>query len=326
MALLAATPTPLHLAPRLSAELDVEVWLKRDDLTGFGLGGNKTRGLEFLVADAARSGCDCLVTGAGPQSNWAFLAALAARVHGLEPTLVYYGDPVAPAGNLRLAMLIGADIRFTGDPARESVDAALDDFAGQLRTRGRRPYVVPRGGATPHGALGYVRGAAELSAQLAHHGLDPAEVWVATGSCGTQAGLVAGAAPAGLAATITGVTVSRPAPECRQRIADLAAGAAALAGAEPTSDEAVVVVDGYVGPGYGAASADGQRAAQLVARTEGIFLDPVFGAKAMAALIDRAEAGQLAGPTVFVVTGGAPTLFVAAITDEVGNPVAEPSA
>ena len=136
---LATTPTPLQPAPRLSDAIGVEVWLKRDDLTGLGLGGNKVRALEYLVADAIAQDCDCLVTGAGFQSNWAMLAALTARCSGLDPFLVFYGDPVPPSGNLLLDEVVGADIRFTGSGERASVDHAIDTLASELRASGRRP-------------------------------------------------------------------------------------------------------------------------------------------------------------------------------------------
>ena len=147
-------PTPLLAAPRLSAELGVEVWLKRDDMTGLGLGGNKVRGLEFLLADAERLGCDHLVTGGGPGSNWAMLAALAARTRGMDTTLVCYRDHVPPVGNMALAAAVGTEIRFTGDPDRASVDAGVAAVAAELRAAGRRPYPLGRGGANAVGALG----------------------------------------------------------------------------------------------------------------------------------------------------------------------------
>jgi D-cysteine desulfhydrase len=301
-------PTPLHLAERLSGELGVPVLLKRDDLAGTGLGGNKLRGLEYLIADALGRGCDCLVTGAGPQSNWTMLAALACLRHQIEPHVVCYGSSAADEGNMRLHRWLGVDVRFTGDPDRSSVDAGIEAVTAELRAAGRRPYPVPRGGATPLGALGYVRASVELAAQLAALGEQPSGLWLATGSCGTQAGLVAGAALTGAPYEVVGVTVSRPVAECRERVRALAAGAATLGGiagalAGPS------VLGGWIGPGYGAASADGARAARLVAAAEGIFLDPVFGAKAMAALIAECRAGRVRGTQVFLVSGGAPTLF-----------------
>ena len=137
-------PTPLHRAPRLSAELGVPVLFKRDDLAGVGLGGNKLRGLEYIVADAQAQGCDCLVTGAGPQSNWTMLAALACLRHGIEPHVVCYGTAditgAADEGNMRLHRWLGTDVRFTGDPDRVSVDAGIEDVAAGLRSAGRGPY------------------------------------------------------------------------------------------------------------------------------------------------------------------------------------------
>lgn len=301
-------PTPLHPAERLSGELGVPVLLKRDDLAGTGLGGNKLRGLEYLIADALGQGCDCLVTGAGPQSNWTMLAALACVRYQIEPHVVCYGSSAADEGNMRLHRWLGVDVRFTGDPGRSSVDAGIEAVTAELRAAGRRPYPVPRGGATPLGALGYVRASVELAAQLEALGERPSGLWLATGSCGTQAGLVAGAAMTGAPYEVVGVTVSRPVAECRERVRALAAGAAALGGIAASPAEPAVR-GGWIGPGYGAASAEGERAARMVAAAEGIFLDPVFGAKAMAALIAECRAGRVRGTQVFLVSGGAPTLF-----------------
>jgi D-cysteine desulfhydrase len=338
---LVVAPTPLHPAPRLSRELGVPVLFKRDDLTGRGLGGNKLRGLEYILADALGQGCDCLVTGAGPQSNWTMLAALSCLRYQIEPHVVCYGTAAASEGNMRLHHWLGVDVRFTGLPDRPSVDAGIEEAGAELRAAGRRPYLVPRGGATPLSALGYVRASAELVGQLAALDEQPAGLWLATGSCGTQAGLLAGAALAGARYRVQGVTVSRPVPECRQRISALAAAATDLASATAddavrtgaTADDAVRtgatapaaakagaaavisdpdVLGGWIGPGYGVPSAAGQAAARLVAQTEGIFLDPAFGAKAMAALIAECRAGRVRGPQVFLVSGGAPTLFAGA--------------
>jgi D-cysteine desulfhydrase len=306
-------PTPLQPAPRLSRELGVPVLLKRDDLTGVGLGGNKLRGLEFLVADALARDCDSLVTGAGPQSNWTMLAALACLRHGIEPHVVCYGaadrhQGLRAEGNMRLHRWLGVDIRFTGSAERASVEDGIENVAAELRAAGRRPYLVPRGGATPLGALGYVRASAELSSQFEDLAEPPAALWLATGSCGTQAGLVAGLATASASCRVVGVTVSRPAEECRTRIRELATGAARLAGIRADISEPDVR-EGWIGPGYGLPSDAGQMAAWLVATTEGVFLDPVFGAKAMAALIDSCRSGLVRGTQVFLVSGGAPTLF-----------------
>jgi D-cysteine desulfhydrase len=303
-------PTPLHAADRLSAAAGVEIWLKRDDLTGFGLGGNKVRGLEYLLADAEQQGCDCLVTGGGPQSNWAMLAALAARTRGMDSVLVSFGRPVPPVGNHALAVLAGAQLRFTGDDDRSSVDRVVDEVAAELRGRGRMPYAVGRGGATGVGALGYVAAGLELAEQLQRSRLRPAQLWLATGSCGTHAGLSAASAWLRPGYDVVGVTVSRPAAECAERIVRIADEASGLIGA-PLQSGPPTVLDGFMGSAKGARSAAGDEAAALVARTEGVFLDPVFAAKAMAGLLAAARAGAVEGPVVFLVSGGAPTLFTA---------------
>ena len=301
-------PTPLHRAPRLSAELGVPVLFKRDDLAGVGLGGNKLRGLEYLLADLREQGCDALVTGAGPQSNWTMLAALACIRGQIEPHVVCYGTGAANEGNMRLHRWLGVDVRFTGDPDRSSVDAGIEKVAAELRAAGGRPYVVPRGGATPLGAFGYVRASVELAAQLDALGEQPSALWLATGSCGTQAGLMAGAAMTAATHEVIGVTVSRSVAESRARVVELAAGAAELGGLDIVIGEPDVR-GGWIGPGYGVPSAAGQAAARMVAVAEGVFLDPTFGAKAMAALIAECRAGRARGTQVFLVSGGAPTLF-----------------
>ncbi len=323
---LVLAPTPLHPAPRLSRQLGVPVLLKRDDLAGVGLGGNKLRGLEYIIADALSQGCDCLVTGAGPQSNWTMLAALACLRHQIEPHVVCYGNSAADGGvndggaadegNMRLHRWLGVDVRFTGEPDRASVDAGIEAVAAELRAGGRRPYLVPRGGATPLGALGYLRASVELATQLDELGERPAALWLATGSCGTQAGLMAGATLTGAPYEVIGVTVSRPVSECQERVRVLAAGAAALCGIDAVIPQPTVL-GGWIGPGYGAPSADGRAAARLAAMSEGVFLDPTFGAKAMAALVAECRAGRVSGTQVFLVSGGAPTLF----TGSAGGPL-----
>jgi 1-aminocyclopropane-1-carboxylate deaminase/D-cysteine desulfhydrase-like pyridoxal-dependent ACC family enzyme len=303
---LAVLPTPLQPAVRLSTALaGPPILVKRDDLTGFALGGNKARKLEYLLGDALATRCDVLLTGGGPDSNHCQAAAAAARVAGLACELVLYGDePRQPSLNLELARRSGASVAFTGDPDRSSVDDALADRAERLRAAGRRPYVIPRGGATPLGAVGYALAVDELVGQLAELGTDPEVVLVATGSCGTQAGLVAGTVAAGRRWRVVGATVSRPPAECRDRVLRLACGCAALLGFPAPEEQDVELVDAR-GPGYGLPSADGDAAAGLAAATEGLLLDPVFTAKAMAVLADTVGTGR-SGPAVFVHTGGMP--------------------
>jgi len=301
---LALLPTPLQPAERLARALgSPPIHVKRDDLVGFALAGNKARKLEFLLADALGRGSDILVTGGGPGSNHCQAAAAAARVGGLDCWIVLYGEePARTPANLRLARTFGAQIRFTGDPDRSSVDRVLGETAAELVEGGRRPYVVPRGGATPLGSVGYALAADELARQLTRGGVTPEVVVVATGSCGTQAGLVAGTVGAGRPWRIVGAAVSRPIEECRARVLELARGCAALLGLPPADDGDVEVRDAR-GPGYGVPSPEGRQAARLAAEQEGLLLDPTFTAKAMATLVDLVREG-LGGPIVFVHTGG----------------------
>lgn len=303
---LAVLPTPLVRAGRLERALgSPPIYIKRDDLAGFGFAGNKARKLELIIADALARRSDVLVTGGGPGSNHCASAALAARVAGLECELVLYGESsieVEVHPNLALASSSGAEIRFTGDPDRESVDRALGEVAAELEAKGRKPYVVPRGGASPLGAAGYVLAAGELGDQLDRAGARPSTVIVATGSCGTQAGLVAAAAARDHSWKVVGASVSRPVEECRQRVLDLARGCANLVGmAEPTGDH-VELVDAR-GPGFGLPSDGGSDAARLAARTEGLLLDATYTAKAFAVLVDLVTSGA-SGTTVFIHTGG----------------------
>jgi D-cysteine desulfhydrase len=303
---LAALPTPLQRAGRLERALgSPPLYLKRDDLTGFALAGNKARQLELLVGEAAALGRDSLVTGGGPGSNFCQAAAAAARVAGLRCVLVLYGqEPSPPSTNLALARAFGAEVRFTGRSERESVDPALDDAAGELEAAGCRPYVVPRGGATAVGAAGYALAVAELASQLEAERVTPELLLVAAGSGGTQAGLVAGTLAGGHRWRVVGASVSRPVEECAARVLALAQGAAALLGL-PRPEAAQVEAHDLRGPGYGIASAEGQRAAGLAAATEGLLLDPVFTAKALALLVRLVEEG-VGGPVVFWHTGGIP--------------------
>src|SRR5260370_33840854 len=189
---LAFLPTPLKEASRLSAVIEgPKLWIKRDDLTGFGFGGNKVRGLEFLLADAQAQKADTLVTGAGPQSN-SVRATAAAAVHaGMAMVAVYSGIPPRKVeGNYRLTRLLGAELRFTVDPDRASVDGLIESVAAELRRNGRHPYAIPRGGACVLGTLGYVLAAYDLAEQCAAYCLVPDTVVLATGSSGTHAGLL----------------------------------------------------------------------------------------------------------------------------------------
>ena len=339
---LAVLPTPLVPAPRLAEVVGADaLYVKRDDLTGFAFAGNKARPLEFLLAGALGEGADTLVTGGAAGSNFCAAAAAAAARAGLHCELVIAGNPGPPGPALALARSWGAAIRWTGVPDRDSVDAGLPAAAAELAAAGRRPYLMPRGGASGLGAVGYALAAFEVREQLAARGVDSARVVVAAGSGGTLAGLVAGNVLAGRPLTLVGAAVSRPADETARRVLGLAreclrllAGAAvgpvpgaglgpvSGAGLGPVSWAGVgpddVVVADARGPGHGVASPEGIAAAEQAMRTEGLMVDPVYTAKALA-LVSR-YAGD--GNVVFWHTGGqldAVALAAEALSAEVGQ-------
>lgn len=308
---LAGLPTPLEEATRLERLFPgVRLFLKRDDLTHPALGGNKARKLEFLLADARRQGADVVLTVGGPQSNHARItAALSARL-GWECILVLEGaEPPEAQGNLLIDRLLGADVRFAGArPAQE----VMEEIAVALEAQGRRPYAIPVGGSTPLGAVGYCLAMEEMLAQASDAGVVVHRVYVATGSGGTQAGLVLGARVLDPSLRVTGVSVSRSAEESRSRVAELATGAASLLGLPVRVEAAgVEVLDGYVGPGYGVPTPACVEAIRLAAREEGVLLDPVYTGKAMACLLDHLRRGVIreGENVVFWHTGGAPALF-----------------
>jgi D-cysteine desulfhydrase len=218
--------------------------------------------------------------------------------------LVLYGDePRPPHPNLTLARSFGAAVLFTGDPRRESVDEGVAAAADRLRAAGRRPYPIPRGGARPVATLGYAHAAAEALDQLDAAGVAPALMLLATGSGVTHAGLLAGLAAAGRPVRVAGAAVSRPVEESATRVLDLArSGARLLGGAAPPP--AAVEVHDARGPGYGLPSPEGERAAAIAARQEGLILDPVFTAKALGLLPRLLAAGGVDGPVLFWHTGG----------------------
>jgi len=312
---LAFLPTPMMEAPRLAEAIEgPKFWIKRDDLTGFGFGGNKIRGLEFLLAEALTQEADTLVTGAGPQSNYVRATAAAAAHAGLHMIAVYSGTPPTQVqGNYRLTRLLGAEIRFTDDPDRASVDGAIEEIAIELRSAGRRPYTIPRGGASILGTLGYVQATLELAEQCASIGISPDAIVLATGSCGTQAGLLAGVKLLHLPWRIEGFTVSRPVDEVKSRVLTLAQAAIERLGSTHTiTPQDVIVHGGFIGPGYGVPTPDAAEAIRLVARCEGIFLDPTYTGKAMAGFLAYIRAGHFSrdDTIIFLHTGGEPALFV----------------
>ncbi len=318
-----AGPTPLEPLPPLpqarAAELGgagPELWIKRDDLLGLTAGGNKTRKLEFLVADALAQGADTLVTVGAVQSNHCRLTASAAVREGLKCRLVLEErvpgsfDPDA-SGNHLLFGLLGVE-RARVVPAGTDLHEAMEAIAADLDAQGRRAYLIPGGGSNALGALGYVACAEELMDQSFEQGVAFDRLVVASGSGGTHAGIVAGLHGVNANLPVTGISVRAERAAQEAKIHGLALEAATLAGvATPVPRDAVVVEDGYVGPGYSLPTESMVEAVQLFARTEGLLLDPVYTGKAAAGLIDGVRAGRFAPDerVVFVHTGGAAALY-----------------
>jgi 1-aminocyclopropane-1-carboxylate deaminase/D-cysteine desulfhydrase-like pyridoxal-dependent ACC family enzyme len=305
---LAVLPTPLVPALRLSAALDREIWVKRDDLTGFAFGGNKVRSMEVLVADALAQGADHVIGAGGPGSSLCTTLAAAAGAAGLACTVVLYGEPPPdPHPNVAVMRAFDADVVFTGDPDRAATPHHASAVAAQLRTSGHRPYLLPRGGATGLGATAYALAAEELADQLA---FAPEHVVVPVGSGGTVAGLLAGWGACGLPGRLVGVAVSRPLAETRAEVERLAAEAAGLLGVDGAMLDRLDLVDG-LGAGFGVADARTRDAARLAHRTEGLLADAAYVARAVDVL------GTLDPPIVLWHTGG--TLGVVADAMGIGH-------
>ncbi|BBG04270.1 MULTISPECIES: 1-aminocyclopropane-1-carboxylate deaminase/D-cysteine desulfhydrase [Pseudonocardia] len=301
---LAALPTPVLPADRLRAALGcAPVWIKRDDLTGFALAGNKARPLEYLLGDALDRSRDLLVTGGGADSNFVPAAALAARVCGLDCEIVTVPGTGRDGTNLRLARAAGARVHLLDSPRRDRIDDAVAELAARRTVEGRRPVAIPRGGSTALGARGFARAAAELADQVGA-GLLPAPglIVIALGSGGSAAGLLAGLAATGLGARLLGVSVSRPPAEADAVVRRLAAECAAGTGRPAPGPERWEVVDAR-GAGFGIASDTERAAAGLGLRTEGLLLDDTYGAKAFAEAVRRLRAG-IEGPVLYWHTGG----------------------
>jgi D-cysteine desulfhydrase family pyridoxal phosphate-dependent enzyme len=304
---LAALPTPLEEMPRLTAELGgARLLVKRDDLTGLALGGNKTRKLEYLIAEAVAQGADTVITAGAAQSNHCRQTAAAARKAGLRCVLVLSrSEHNELQGNLLLDALLDAEVRLDGGKT-------IDQVADELRAAGRRPYAIPVGGSNGLGALGYAQCVLELQTQLLALGESADFLYVSSGSGGTQGGLMLGARMYSAGFEIVGVSPGGAAPRVREAAARAAnEGADRLGLSHHFSPDEAIVYDEYVGPGYAVPTDASNEAIRLFARTEGLIVDPVYTSKAAAALIDHVRTGRISrdATVVFVHTGGQPALF-----------------
>jgi D-cysteine desulfhydrase len=309
--------TPIEPLPHLGERLGgPRLFIKRDDLLGLAAGGNKTRKLEFLVADAIARGADTLVTCGAVQSNHCRLTVAAAIREGLRCRLVleervpgsYHPEA---SGNHFLFRLLGVE-GITVVPAGADLAAAMQRVADEVAADGGTAYVIPGGGSNALGALGYVACARETVQQAFDAGLAIDHLVCASGSGGTHAGLLAGMAAIDADIAVTGISVRHPRARQEEWIATLTREVRELLGLEPAFPrESVRVEDGYVGEGYSLPTAGMREAVQMLARLEGILLDPVYTGKAMAGLIDLVRSGRFrSGETVlFLHTGGAPALY-----------------
>ncbi len=304
---LAILPTPVQPLPRLGARLGgARLWVKRDDLTGLGLGGNKVRKLELLTAEAQAHGAETLVTVGAVQSNHCRQTAAAAARLGLSCVLVLGGDPpVSTTGNILLDQVLGAEIVWAGGEDR---DAALRATFERLWAEGRRPYRIPYGGSSPLGACGYALALAEFLGQ----GVEVDRIVFASSSGGTQAGLIVGAEAAGFRGEVTGISVDPPAADLSARIGQLIEGIGALLGhAIESPSESIRVADGYRGAGYAVFGDLERDAIREFARSEGMILDPVYTGRAAGGMIDMIRSGHIdkGERILFWHTGGEPALF-----------------
>jgi D-cysteine desulfhydrase family pyridoxal phosphate-dependent enzyme len=316
---LAGLPTPLEEAPRLTAALGgPRILIKRDDLTGLALGGNKARKLEFLMAGALAEGADTVMTTGAADSNHCRMTAAAAARLGLRCVLLLGAQSESPPvqGNLLLDHLFGAEILYYPAGGKISGNRLLPEVTEFVRARGNKPYTFCSGGSTGLGALGYALMVEELTGQLAARDIRADHVVAASGSSGTHAGLLLGAALFRPSFTILAINVDEPDNDVLEpRTRDTYAEGAELLGLPGShAMPEFILRPGYVGEGYGILSAPGAEAIRLLARTEGILLDPVYSSKAMAGLIDLIRRGEIGADktVVFVHTGGAPALFTQA--------------
>lgn len=312
---IAQLPTLVEKMPRLSAAIGGPVIsIKRDDQTGLAFGGNKTRKLELLIAEAQANGAKTLITTGAVQSNHCRQTAAAAARFGFACILVLAGDPALDQGvtaNLLLDQLLGAEIVWT---TRAERDQKLDAIFKEAWNAGKRPYLVPYGGSSPVGAAAYALALQELLEQ----GVHPDTIVFATSSGGTQAGLAIGKRLYGYSGRIMGISIDEPAERLKPHVANLANQIADLLNEQISlKPEDILVCDQYLGKGYGIPSPEEIEAIHLFARTEGILLDPVYTGRAAAGMLDLIRKGVIAPDehVLFWHTGGNPALFAGRYRD-----------
>ncbi|MCD5412721.1 MAG: D-cysteine desulfhydrase family protein, partial [Dehalococcoidia bacterium] len=292
-------PTPLHELPHLSAALGgPRIFVKRDDLSGLALGGNKCRKLEYVLADALKNGVDTLITSGSSQSNHALQTAAAARKLGMEAYLVLVkGMHVETQGNLLLQNILNSTVNIVevADPSEmfTTMPRKMNELADELRSKGRTPLVIPAGAEFPLGTVGWVDAAEEIGRQLKDQEIDAQYVVLAHSGGGTQAGLVLGFKQLKLPLNVVGISTMYQKSAAVNEVVTLANDTARLLGFDVTiTPDEVTLYDDYIGEGYGIPTEGCIEAIRLVAQTEAIFLDPVYSAKAMAGFVDLIRKGE----------------------------------
>jgi len=307
----AVLPTPIHELHALSEETGVRVFCKRDDLCGFGYGGNKARKLDYLIAEAMEGACDTLLAVGANQSNFCRMAAAYGSANGMDVHLILGGEePHSPSGNLLLGQLLGATTHHVDSHDWDDWEEAALELEQRLKSEGRRVFRMPVGGSTATGALGYVSAMAEILRDQDNLGVRFDAIVHASSSAGTQAGLVVGKGLADWPGEIHGISVAHTAAELRTSVHDLALETAARVGTS-VDERDILTDDSFVGSAYGARTAESQEAIRTFARQCGIFLDNVYTGKAAAGLLsylrqDRFTPGR---SVLFLHTGGSPELL-----------------
>ncbi len=309
-------PTPLYKLNRLSNELGKNIYIKRDDLIGIGLGGNKVRKLEFLLADAQKNGADVVLTAGGPQSNHAMLTAACAAQLGMRCILVLKKRGALTGGNQILNQIYGAQVYFVDTDSYDDVYAEMHHMMEELKQEGHTPYFIPVGGSVPLGSLGYVNCAKEIANQAKEMEVDFDSIVSATGSGGTYAGLTYGAKLFMPSVKSIGIGICDDPFE--EITFDLMNGLKELLQSDVPVEREDIHIHFHIGPGYSIPSPEGCAAVRRLARSEGILADPVYTGKALAGFFQMLEQGYFHNDKniLFVHTGGAGALFAVDLLHE----------
>ncbi len=322
-----AHPTPLEKLKNLSSLTGVEIYMKREDLIGFGFGGNKIRKMEYLIVDVKHKGADTMLTWGGIQSNWCRAMSSVCRVYGIEPNLILFKRENLPEemdGNFYLERLLGAKIRFVEGSGKklvrmEDIKDVIEEEIFSLQKKGRRTYLAPIGASYPEGSMevswggiAYLDCFFELMAQSADCNFEPDWIVLATGSGGTQAGLIVGSKLANSRTKVLGISVSEKKEEFKEMISNIVKNIENYIQVDLNlKDEEIIINDEYLGEGYGILTKEVARSLITIAEVDGVFLDPVYTGKAMHGMLDLIGKGFIkkGEKVVFIHTGGLPALF-----------------